>query len=485
MTQIDYRKKVLGAWLGKAVGGTLGQPWEGCDGPLSLSFYDPVPEGMMPNDDLDLQVVWACRLAGDWKGVVSYRNFSDAWLNNIGFACDEYGVVIRNLKLGIPAPYTGRYDNWFVDGLGGAIRSEIWAVLAPGNPERAAKLAGIDASLDHYGNGVFAEQFLAAVESKAFVENDINKLIECGLSMIPADSLLHHAISQTAFWCKAGMTFAAIRSNIMKHFGSSNFTDVKMNLSFLTAALLLGNGDFEKTICTAVNFGQDADCTGASAGAIMGILNPDSIPERWLSPIGEELMLNEGIVNISPPGTLTEFSDLVISLKDKIQIAAEDVPEPDFSCYKIPFKKSVYHPWFARDFRKFKPELSAETTTFSAPGNLFTVDFAELLPESLLMLQTEFVLAKEQVVKVLVNTPANMRVWVDGEFCFGRECGAMVPAFHRALLNQMKTVTLNSGRHTLLIGLAPANPDMKQVELFFGIADEADHWLPGIFYERK
>ena len=67
----NYRKKVLGAWLGKAVGGTLGQPWEGSRGPLALSFYDPVPTDMMPNDDIDLQVVWACRLATDWRGVAS------------------------------------------------------------------------------------------------------------------------------------------------------------------------------------------------------------------------------------------------------------------------------------------------------------------------------------------------------------------------------------------------------------------------------
>ena len=65
-----YREKALGAWLGKAVGGTLGQPWEGCRGPLALTFYDPEPTGMMPNDDVDLQVVWAYRLESDWYCVV-------------------------------------------------------------------------------------------------------------------------------------------------------------------------------------------------------------------------------------------------------------------------------------------------------------------------------------------------------------------------------------------------------------------------------
>ena len=55
-----FRKKVMGCWLGKAVGGTLGQPYEGCDGPNDLTFYDPVPTDMVPNDDLDLQVLWSC-----------------------------------------------------------------------------------------------------------------------------------------------------------------------------------------------------------------------------------------------------------------------------------------------------------------------------------------------------------------------------------------------------------------------------------------
>jgi ADP-ribosylglycohydrolase len=34
---IDFREKVMGCWLGKAAGGTLGQPYEGCDGPLCLT----------------------------------------------------------------------------------------------------------------------------------------------------------------------------------------------------------------------------------------------------------------------------------------------------------------------------------------------------------------------------------------------------------------------------------------------------------------
>jgi hypothetical protein len=49
----------MGCWLGKAVGGTLGQPYEGCDGPLKLSYYELISTDMIPKDDLDLQVAWA------------------------------------------------------------------------------------------------------------------------------------------------------------------------------------------------------------------------------------------------------------------------------------------------------------------------------------------------------------------------------------------------------------------------------------------
>jgi hypothetical protein len=47
----NYREKVMECWPGKVVGGTLGQPYEGCDRPLNLTCYDPA----IPNDDLDLQ----------------------------------------------------------------------------------------------------------------------------------------------------------------------------------------------------------------------------------------------------------------------------------------------------------------------------------------------------------------------------------------------------------------------------------------------
>ena len=195
-----YRKKVLGCWLGKAAGGTLGAPIEGWPGPHHLDFYDPVPTTMQPNDDLDLQVVWFCTIEKLAKPVVDSQVLAEAWVKNVGFPWDEYAVAIRNLKNGIRPPFSGSYDNWFVDGMGAAIRSEIWACLAPGNPELAAKFAYQDACVDHSGNGLWAEVFLAAMESAAFVENDVRRIIEIGKRHIPADCALRQGIEDAIRW---------------------------------------------------------------------------------------------------------------------------------------------------------------------------------------------------------------------------------------------------------------------------------------------
>ena len=77
-----YRRKLRGCFVGKAIGGTLGMPLEGYLGTKEVTYYDPVPTGMVANDDLDLQVVWLevirrCGLP------VNRRDLADGWLEHM------------------------------------------------------------------------------------------------------------------------------------------------------------------------------------------------------------------------------------------------------------------------------------------------------------------------------------------------------------------------------------------------------------------
>ena len=62
MQNLDYKTyldKVRACWLGKNIGGTLGAPFECKQGAIDLDFYThDLAEGVLPNDDLDLQLVW-------------------------------------------------------------------------------------------------------------------------------------------------------------------------------------------------------------------------------------------------------------------------------------------------------------------------------------------------------------------------------------------------------------------------------------------
>lgn len=53
-----YLDKVYGCWLGKCIVGTVGAPYEGMKQLLHLEFDEKMIAAMLPNDDLDLQVLW-------------------------------------------------------------------------------------------------------------------------------------------------------------------------------------------------------------------------------------------------------------------------------------------------------------------------------------------------------------------------------------------------------------------------------------------
>ena len=480
LSEKKYRRQVIGCWQGKAIGGTLGMPFEGLPGERDLTFYEPVPTESEPNDDLELQVLWGMTLAAQPAPVVDRELLADAWLRHNRYPCDEYGIATRNLEWGLRPPFSGRCGNYFINGMGAAIRSEIWACLAPGNPELAAKFAGEDGCIDHEGDGLYAEIFLAALESAAFVDRDLRRLLDIGLSYIPADCRLAAAIRDTIRWCGETGERRAVRRRIIERYGNGNFTDVLTNIPFIILGLLLGKGDFGRTVCEAVNCGRDTDCTGATAGAIFGIMNPDGIPPRWSKPIGDELRLSRWIVGLEAPATITAFADLVCDLRARVTLRP-DRPEnpPDLSPARVRLEKLVLPP---ADCRREIPE-SAAWTPFDTIGWSGRIPAAELDGGKTLLLRGRFRLRERDTVRVIFNTDAGSRVSIDGIFRFGRdERGHLLPATHRTALNQYCDLELAAGEHEILARLTATDDYQPELRFHFGVARSKDMlWIADAF----
>ncbi len=314
-----YREKVRGCFIGKTVGGTLGMKYEGNTAIHDVTYYDPVPTEMLPNDDLDLQVVNLENIIRTGLPVCRY-NLGETWQYHMTDSVpDEYGVSIYNHTLGLHAPLSGKYGNKFTAGMGAAIRSELWACLAPANPRLASLLAREDACNDHDADGVYAEMFLAAVESMAFAENDLEKIVNEALDCIPEGNRLKNALCDVFLWWKEEKDVLAIREKILEKYGVQNFTDVTINLAFIFLALVSCDGSFDKAVCTAVSLGYDTDCTGATVGSVFGILNPSLIDKKWTDPIGDELVLGHCVINMHPCGTIGAFCEKITDTAIAVQ----------------------------------------------------------------------------------------------------------------------------------------------------------------------
>ena len=285
-------------------------PFEGNLATRHLTGYDPVPDRMLPNDDLDLQVV-NLEIIRRFGLPVNRRHLSTMWEYTQDGGPDEYGPARWNVSLRRYAPLSGYYCNKFYAGMGAAIRSELWACLAPGDPALAVRLAMEDACSDHYADGMEACMFLAAIESAAFVESDRDRLIEIGLSYIEPDGRLARGIRDSIGYYEQTRDPYAARELLLEHYYVQNWTDVTINLCLIVISWLASEGDFSKAICTAAGLGYDTDCTCATLASILGIINPDAISLEWTAPIGDTLVLSCGIMGTHEPETIGGFCDLV------------------------------------------------------------------------------------------------------------------------------------------------------------------------------
>jgi ADP-ribosylglycohydrolase len=460
------RDRVLGCWIGKGLGGTLGMPYEGSPDAVSARFED-LSGKPLPNDDLDLQLLWLWLLEQHGEGVRA-AGLAQAAADHYVCYPDEYGVARWNTWRGFAPPVTGLHNNWFGDGMGAAIRSEIWACLFPGRPALAAAYAREDALVDHHGNGVWAEMFLAAAESAAFTTRDMREAVATGLNFIPAESRLARALRCVLAWHGEGVAWSDARQRVLREFGHHNFTDVTLNLSFILMGLLYGGGDFERSVVLAVNCGLDTDCTGATCGSLLGILlGATGIPERWRRAAGDALAISPSLRHLQLPATLTELTQRTLALTTRFSNldegalpratpdAAPPVRDPRaWLIFPVPVEESAdAEPGAVAQAERDPASAAARRVEF----NSIHMDLAPHVrrPGDVLYLLTWLRVEVSVDAQLMLCADTGITAWLDGRQILnyhGRR--KALPAFHRTEGGATVPVRLEAGRrHRLKIRL--------------------------------
>lgn len=293
LNKTEYLDKLHACWLGKNIGGTMGAPYEGTRHFNDIKGFATKGGEPMPNDDLDLQLVWLCALEEVGADRLDTNVLAEYWLDWIPPHWNEYGICKTNLRLGLLPPMSGEVDNekWKTSN-GAWIRSEIWASLAPGVPDVAAKYATMDAMVDHgTSEGSCAEIFTASLESLAYVESDVRKLLASALQKIPADSMTAKTVNLVIDCYDKGLSYREARDKVVEFNRELGWFQAPGNLGFVTIGLLYGEGDFKKSLIYAINCGDDTDCTGATVGAVLGIIGgTEAIPEELKEHVGDRIV---------------------------------------------------------------------------------------------------------------------------------------------------------------------------------------------------
>jgi len=331
ITYEHYLDKILGCWIGKCIGGTIGAQVEGTKELMNFTLQTAFPDEIPPNDDLDLQVLWLETLHE--KGVhTTSCDLADAWMARCWYPFNEYGNFKRNYAKGIRPPTSGAFDNAFFEtGMGCPIRAEIWGLICPANPELAAQFAFRDGCLDHTEQSIGAEKLWAAVVAEAFFDADVVRLVRRFIGYLPEGTPVRGCADDVFESFERGMAWQEARMRMLIRHGHPEACDSPVNTGLTILALLYGGGDFGETQLIALNAGYDTDCTCATAGAVMGAaIGARAIPDEWKDPIGDEFVtaidLRRTDMSLAKLAEDTAAAGLAVASSLNPNVAISDVP---------------------------------------------------------------------------------------------------------------------------------------------------------------
>lgn len=316
----DYEARVYAGVLGKLIGVYLGRPFEGWTydrimaelGEINYYVHDRRNVPLIVTDDDISGTFTFLRALPDYgnRRDLTPQQIGQTWLNYIierktilwwgGMGNSTEHTAFLRLKRRTPAPASGSIalnGQVVAEQIGAQIFIDGWAMVAPGDPELAADFARRAGSVSHDGAAIHGAQVLAAMEAQAFVERDLQKLIDTGISVIPRDSLITRMIADIREWHARYPDWHTTRTCIDERYGYHIYggnCHIVPNHALIHLGLLYGDDDFQKSLMITNTAGWDTDCNSGNVGCLLGIKNGlagiDAGPD-WRGPVADRLFL--------------------------------------------------------------------------------------------------------------------------------------------------------------------------------------------------
>ena len=346
----DYLERLYAGWLAKIIGIRLGAPIEGWTYQKIKDIYGdlrhyPVDYKEFAADDDSNGPLFFLRALDDLKpgreltaqdvgeALLNYAPFEHGFFWWGGYGTSTEHTAYLNLRNGIKAPRSGSIEQngaAVAEQIGGQIFIDTWGLVAPGNPELAARYAEQAAGATHGGNGVYGGIFVAVCISLAFIERDVRKILERALEFIPADCEYARAVRAVMdFHREKPGSWRDCFQYIYDNFGYDRYPGnchIIPNIAVMILALLYGEGDFSDTINICNMCGWDTDCNVGNVATIMGVVcGIEGIADEWIKPVHDLLVCSSciGSLNIMDVPYGASYIAMLA-----YRVAGQPLPEP-------------------------------------------------------------------------------------------------------------------------------------------------------------
>ncbi|RYG45388.1 ADP-ribosylglycohydrolase family protein, partial [bacterium] len=315
----EYAERVYAGVLGKIVGVYLGRPFEGWHydalterfGEVDRYVHEDLNVPLVVTDD-DISGTFTFLRALEDHGFDSdldARRIGETWLNYLiegrtvlwwgGNGVSTEHTAYLRLKHGVLAPESGSAalnGPIVAEQIGSQIFIDGWGLIHPGEPERAVAIAEQAARVSHDGAAVDGALVVAALVSQAFVEKDIDRLLDKALTFIPPDGIIARLIADVRAWHAEGLDWRAGYAKIAETYGYDKFgggCHMVPNHALIVHALLHGAGDLDRSLMIVNTCGWDTDCNSANVGCILGVRNglAGFGGYDWRGPVKDRLWL--------------------------------------------------------------------------------------------------------------------------------------------------------------------------------------------------
>jgi hypothetical protein len=297
-----------------------------------LNYVPSLPDGAWTDDDTDFEWVYICEMQKARNAYLSPDTIYDLWRERISRRIWASNRFTRHLMdIGIKPPYTAYspINPWASYNVGGYFLCETFSLIGPAMPQTASRIALNYTTVAVNNEPAQVTQLVATMISTAFIEDDLDVILDAGMAALDEKSLMRQIIRDVQGWHEAypndwRKTRSLLKEKYTQDGGSlRDKNGIELNTGAIIAAYLYGQGDMAETMKLAFNLGWDSDCNAATLGTILGVIrgyrgmlnandryNPDwQIVDRYRNTTRDNMPMDE---------TITSFADRIIELFEMV-----------------------------------------------------------------------------------------------------------------------------------------------------------------------